>query len=262
MMKAFAHHVVYEFRSGLRDKSRLLMNYLFPLVFFALVGGLMSKVNPFFGKTMLAAMTVFALMSSSLLSLPSALVTAKESGLLRSYRINGVPAWAALAAEPIANLVHMAIVTALFAIAGKLAFGAPMPSSWPSFILAWFVAAAAISGLGTLIGAISSSSRAALLAAQLFFIPSIILGGLMMPSEILPPALATASKLFPATHAMRAFAGGPLFGQALGALALGALLSFAAAIVLYEWDPKNGRAPARKLLGLIALVPFAATLFL
>jgi ABC-2 type transport system permease protein len=267
-MKAFAHHVVYEFRSGFRDKSQLLMNYLFPIVFFALVGGLMSKVNPLFTKTMLAAMTIFALMSSSLLSLPSALVTARESGLLRSYRINGVPAWAALAAPSLANIVHMAIVTAFFAIAGKLAFGAPLPSSWPSFVLAWLLVTAAISGLGTLIGAISNSGRAAILVSQLFFIPSIMLGGLMMPPDILPPGLAAASKLFPATHAMIAFAGGrggpgvESAGLALAVLAIGALASIAAAMVLYEWDPKNERPPARKLLGLVALAPYVAALFI
>jgi ABC-2 type transport system permease protein len=261
-MRAFAHHAVYEFRSGFRDKGALLMTYLFPLVFFALVGGLMSKINPLFGKTMLAAMTVFALMSSALLSLPSAFVTARESGLLRSYRINGVPAWAALAAPSLANLAHLILVTAVFAIAGSLAFGASLPESWPAFIGAWLVVVAAMSGLGSLIGAIAGSGKAAILLSQLFFVPSIILGGLMMPADILPPAFAKASNIFPATHAMRAFAGGGGSGEALIALALGAILSFAAALAIYDWDPKGGRAGARKLLGLIALAPYAATMLL
>jgi ABC-2 type transport system permease protein len=261
-MKAFAHHAVYEFRSGFRDRGELLMTYLFPLVFFALVGGLMSKVNPLFGRTMLAAMTVFALMSSALLSLPSTLVTARESGLLRSYRINGVPAWAALAAPCLANLAHMIIITTVFAAAGSLAFGASLPESWPAFIAAWLIVVASMSGLGCLIGAIASTSRTAILLSQLFFVPSIILGGLMMPADILPPALATASRIFPATHAMRAFARGPGSAQALIVLALGAILSFAISLAIYEWDPKGGGRGARKLLGLLALAPYAATLFM
>ena len=32
-MNAFGHHLTYEFRTGLRDRSMLLMNYLFPLFF-------------------------------------------------------------------------------------------------------------------------------------------------------------------------------------------------------------------------------------
>jgi ABC-2 type transport system permease protein len=261
-MKAFIHHLVYEFRAGLRDRSQLLMNYLFPLVFFALMGGLMTRVNPGFGATMLPAMSVFALMCTTLLSLPSSLVAARDSGLLRSYRINGVPSWAALAAPQLANLVHMAIVTAIIVLAGRFAFKATLPASWPAFILAWLAAALSLAGLGSLIASVASSSRAAILASQLVFIPSILLGGLMMPASILPAGLAKVSVIFPATHAMRAFAGGQTGNLSLLFLAAGAVLSFAAALFLYEWDPKNGRPAARKALGLVALAPYAlAALF-
>ena len=257
MIRAFGLHLVYEFRAGLRDKSLLLMNYLFPLAFFALMGGLMTKVNPLFGLTMIPAMGLFALMCSSLLAMPGALVAARDSGLLRSYRINGVPAWAVFAAPPFANLAHMALVTAVIAGAGKLLFGAPLPADPLRFCLTWLAASAALAGLGALIASIASSARAAILLSQLVYIPSIILGGLMMPSTILSPALVRLSLLFPATHAMRAFAGGPPAASSLLVLGLGAVASFAVALSLHEWDPKNTRPAARKFLGFLALAPFA-----
>jgi ABC-2 type transport system permease protein len=261
-MNAFAHQVVYEFRSGLRDRSHLLMNYLFPLLFFALMGGLMTRVNPFFGQTMIPAMALFALMCSSLLSMPSDLVTARDSGLLRSYRINGVPAWAALAAPPLANLLHMALVTLVIAIAGALAFSAALPADWGRFALAWLAAYAALAGLGALIATLASSSRAAILISQLFYIPSIILGGLMMPASVLPEGLARLSRIFPASHAMLAFAGGSGSWAALVILGLGAVLSFAVALGLYEWDQKNARPATRKLLALVAFAPYLVSLVL
>ena len=46
-MNAFFHHFAYEFKTDIRDRSRLLMLYLFPLVFFALIGSLMTPLNPF-----------------------------------------------------------------------------------------------------------------------------------------------------------------------------------------------------------------------
>ena len=52
-MTAFLHHLAYDFRTGLRDKTQMLMFYLFPLFFYAMMGLLMGKVNP----TFLAAMT-------------------------------------------------------------------------------------------------------------------------------------------------------------------------------------------------------------
>ncbi len=261
-MIAFFYHVGCEFRAGLRDRSLLLMNYLFPLLFFALMGALMTKVNPLFKNTMIPAMSLFALMCSTLLSMPGTLVTARDSGLLRSYRINGVPAWAALAAPPAANLLHMAIATAIIAAAGNLAFGAPLPSDWPGFILAWLVSYAALSGLGALIGTVASSSRAAILVSQLVYIPSIMLGGLMMPANVLPDGLSTLAKLFPASHVMRSFAGGKPGTVSLLLLAAGAFLAFGMAMFLYEWDQKNSRSPALKVLAFAAFVPYIASMFL
>jgi len=257
-MSAYIYHVIYEFRAGLRDRSHLLMTYLFPLVFFVLVGGIMMKLNPLFIKTMIPAMTVFALMSSFLLSEPSGLVSQRESGVLRSYRINGVPGWAALTAPLIANMGHLVLVTMIIALVGHYAFGAALPVDLGRFALVWIAAAAAHASLGALIAVIASSSRFVVLVSQLVFIPSIMLGGLMMPTEILPPALARLSLLFPASYAMRAFSGGNGWAAAVAALGLGALLAMGCALSLYEWDVKSGRPAARKLLALVALLPYAA----
>ena len=47
-MNAFATHFAYEFKTGLRNPSLLLMNYLFPLGFYALMGLVMTQINPVF----------------------------------------------------------------------------------------------------------------------------------------------------------------------------------------------------------------------
>jgi ABC-type multidrug transport system, permease component len=259
-MSAFAYHVGYEFKSGIRDKSHLFMNYLFPLVFFALAGALMSRLDPSFAGRVVPAMAVFAVMCSFLLAMPSGLVTARDSGLLRSYRINGVPSWAAILAPSLANAAHMALATLIIAVVARATMGAPAPADWGSFGLAWLAMSAAIAGLGALIGVLAGSARAATLVAQCVYLPSIILGGLMTPPGALPPSLERLSLLFPARHAMRAFAGAQGSALSLTALGLSALLSFGAALALYEWDGKNSRGAGRKLLALVALLPYAATM--
>lgn len=131
-MSAFAHHLGYEFKGGLRDKSQLFMNYLFPLLFLILVGSFMTKLNPAFRNGMIPAMSVFALMCSYLLSMPSGLVAARDAGILRSCRINGVPAWASLAAPALSTLGHMALVALAVIAAAALALIAAL-----SFVLAY-----------------------------------------------------------------------------------------------------------------------------
>jgi len=44
-MKAFKNHFSYEFLTGLRDRNLLLMNYLFPLGFYMMIGGYFVPTN-------------------------------------------------------------------------------------------------------------------------------------------------------------------------------------------------------------------------
>jgi ABC-2 type transport system permease protein len=44
-MNAFISHFSFEFRSGIRNKTLLLMNYLFPLGFYFMIGLLMTQIN-------------------------------------------------------------------------------------------------------------------------------------------------------------------------------------------------------------------------
>ena len=47
-MTAFINHFSFEFRTGIRNKQLLLMNYLFPLGFFLMMGFVMAGINPLF----------------------------------------------------------------------------------------------------------------------------------------------------------------------------------------------------------------------
>ena len=90
-MTAFARHFSFEFRTGVRNRTLLLMNYLFPLGFYLMMGFVMPQINPLFLESMLPAMVTFAILAATLLGLPDPLVSAREAGIFRSYKINGVP---------------------------------------------------------------------------------------------------------------------------------------------------------------------------
>lgn len=263
-MTAFLHHFVYDFRTGIRDRSRLLMFYLFPLVFFALMGGLMTSVNPGFSDRIIPGMALFAFMCASLLSLPSALVSAREAGVFRSYRINGVPALSIIGIPVLGTAVHMVIVTALIAVAGFRFFGGIRPESLAGFAAAAALSYLAFAGIGSLIGVAAGNATLTMLLSQLIYIPSIVLGGIMVPASILPPALARVSLLLPATHCMRVLEGLAMPGSggvpwlSLGMLAAGAALCFALSWLLFEWDARSVTPSRRAWFALLGAAPFIA----
>jgi ABC-2 type transport system permease protein len=131
------------------------------------------------------------------------------------------------------------------------------------------VAAFASAGVGALIGVVSTSTRMTVLFSQLVFLPSMILGGLMLPFSLLPPALAKVALVLPTTYAMDAF-GGLAMGQASGMhpwlslaiLAAGGLMAFGLAVFLFSWDSKNATRRAHPALAALAWTPYLVGLLL
>jgi ABC-2 type transport system permease protein len=262
-MKAFMLHLRFELLAGLRNRVLLLMNYLLPLGFYALIGGMMVQINPGFGEQLIPAMVVFALLSGVIMGLPTPLVEARAAGILRCYRVNGVPAFSLLAIPAIASAVHMILVAAAITLSAPLLFGAPLPVHWPAFLLVVGLIFFAHSGLGVLIGVISPHNRLAILWQQLIYLPSILLGGLMVPLAMLPDHLRKLGHLFPATYGMQAFQS-LAYGRetlyhpylVLAALVAGGLAAFGLAFYLFSWDERRRARRAGPTLAAFALAPY------
>jgi len=269
-MSAFANHFQFQFRTGIRNRSLLLLNYLFPLAFFVLMGVLMTQINPFFKASMVPGMAVLATLTATVLGLPDPLVNAREAGIFRSYKISGVPAASILAVPALSAMVHVVVVTAIIAAAAAFFFQAPLPTNWWGFILVVLVTAFACAGLAVLIGVVSPTSQITVLWSQLIFIPSMILSGVTgVPLDMLPAAVGRVALLLPPTHAMRAFAGlaygkQPLSDALLSLVVLvaGAILAFALALYLFNWDRRNASPRGHPLMAFLALLPYVASLFL
>ena len=268
-MNAFTTHFSFEFRTGIRDKTLLLMNYLFPIGLYAMMGLLMTELNPFFIEAMIPAMIMVAIMSSTVLSLPNPLVMAREAGIFRSYMINGIPTISILTIPMLTTVLHMVVVAVIIIVTAPLFFNAPTPVNWPGVIVFFLLAAFAHAGLGMLISVIPSSPRAVVLWSQLIFLPSMMIGGLMIPYSMLPGSLSKVALLLPAAHAMNVFQGlaqnqvtavNPLWSVLV--LLAGGILSFVLANYLFCWDSRNTARRGHSALALLALLPYAVAVVL
>jgi ABC-2 type transport system permease protein len=262
-MTAFANHFAYEFKTGLRNPSMLFMSYLFPLGVYVLLSLTMTAVNPLFKETLIPALCVFAMMGGGLLALGGPLVEARDAGIYRSFKINGVPAAAIVAIPVLAATVHMLVVCLIITLTAGPLFGAALPVHAVPFALLLVLSAFASAALGVLIGVVAANSRAVLGLSQALFLPSMILGGLMMPLAMLPAGIQKVSGLLPATHMMQALTGlgygyPTAFDPARSTIitAAAALLAFALSIFLFNWDKQNQVRRGHPLLGLIALLPY------
>jgi len=268
-MSAFAIHLSYELRTGIRNWALLAMTYVFPLGFFLMTGLVMPGLNPFFLPVMVPAMVVFAILSATLLGLPEPLVQARETGIFRTYRINGVPVSSILLVPALTTGLHLTIVAGIITLTAGTVFGAPLPESWGGFLLTFVAATVACTGLSVLIGVASPGSRVQLLWAQMVFLPSMLLGGLMIPWDRVPAVPARVALLLPATHAMNAFKGLAMGGAAdfnpwfsIAALLTGGALGLALAAWLFCWDRHTTSRRGHPVWAFLVLLPYGATMLL
>ena len=186
-MSALAVHFAFQFRSMLRSPAQMLLSYLFPLAFYAFMGLVMTEINPGFRDDLLPSMTIFAVLTGALLGLPGPLVDEREAGIYRAYRVNGVPAAAVLAMPaltlglpcPDRGVTGRRHGRAALRRPGHLRAGAHwrLPPCWAPRCSPHSARSSA---------SCRQSSRATVLLAQAIFLPSMLLGGLMVPLEALP----------------------------------------------------------------------------
>jgi ABC-2 type transport system permease protein len=262
-MKAFMLHFAMEFRATLRNRNLLLMNYLLPLSFYLLIGGMMVQINPFFGDQMIPAMVILTVLSGVIMGLPTNLVEAREAGILRSFRVNGLKRSNLMAIPALANALHVCLVALVITISAPLIFKVPLPTDWPMYILVFLLILIANSGLATLIGVMARSAQMTILWQQLLFIPSMILSGLMVPMNLIPGWFQKLGLMLPATYAMEAFQGlaykrETLWPAQYGMLLLlvGGIMGFVIAAHLFTWDNKTDTRRNRPLLALLAMIPY------
>lgn len=268
-MNAFANHFAFEFRTGIRNKNLLLMNYLFPLGLYLMMSLIMPGINPLFQATIIPGMVTFGILAATLLGVPDPLVNAREAGIFRSFKINGVPATSILLIPALSTIVHILVVALIITISAPLLFDAPAPENYATFFLTVLALAVACAGLSVLIGVIAPNSRLTVLYSQAIFLPSMIIGGIMIPFSMLPEAAGKVALLMPATHGMNAFNGLAMGNAAdfspwgsLVTLFAGGVVAFFLAWYLFRWEQYGSERRRSPVWAALALAPYLVWLFI
>jgi ABC-2 type transport system permease protein len=268
-MIAFREHFRFQFMSGIRNPTSMLMNYLFPLGFFGLMGLVMTQINPDFEGLVIPSMVIVTLLASTVLGLPGDLVEAREAGVYRSFKIIGVPAGSIMGVPLLSTLIHAFVASAVIASTAGPLFDAVEPDSWWRFWAITALAAFAFGSLAALIGVVSTGARGTVLWSQLVFLPAMLIGGLMMDLELIPEGVRSFSALLPPAHAMQAYLGAaygvdtpfdPVVSVVV--LAVGGIVAFALSRWLFSWDGGRSGRSHHPAWALLAVVPYVVAAIL
>lgn len=199
-MSAFLYSVVLQWKLDLRSKSLLITCYVVPLLFFLLMGGIFTSVMPEMKSTLIQAMVIMGVSMGAFIGLPPSLVETYGSDVKKVYSANGIPLYAGLAAMLISAFIHLMTMCAMILLLAPVIFKAALPSDFPLFLAALTIFVVVSLSIGSVLGlAIKGQARLTMIA-QLVFLPSIMLSGIMVPVDLLPPFLRVAGSIFPASH--------------------------------------------------------------
>jgi ABC-2 type transport system permease protein len=203
-MSAFLYGILIQWKLDLRNKGILLTYYVVPLVFFAFMGGIFTSINPVAKDTLIQSMMVFGVSMGAFLGTPTPLVDVFTTDIKKAYRVGGIPLWTVVANNIISAFIHLSIMSlVIFAIA-PIIYKAAVPTNLLVFFIAQSIFILACVFIGTLLGLFAKSATKLTMMSQLLFLPSVMVGGIMFPSSMLPSILQTIGMIFPATWGFKA----------------------------------------------------------
>lgn len=242
-MNAFTEHVRISLRLHFRNKMALLYGYLFPLIFLAAFWVLYRYDKVPLLRHMGELLTV-SVLGGACFGLPSTLVSERERGVWRRYRLAPVPTWSVVLSTIVARYVIL-LSAGLLQLGVALAVGMTMPAYPVDLFVAFTAVSFAFIGLGLVIAMMADSVPAVQALGQCIFLPMLIIGGVAVQLASLPVWAQHVSAFFPGRYAVEALqatvTGGGLGAARFSLLAL--VLTGAAGCVagakLFRWDAQQ-----------------------
>ena len=197
-MTGFLYSLTLQWKLDIRSKSLLVTYYIVPLIFFLLMGGIFTSVMPEMGSTLIQSMIVMSVSMGAFLGLPPSLIETYGSDIKKIYKANGVPIHLGLVIMVFSAFVHLMITCMVILLLAPILFKANLPSQFPLFFLALAIYIFVSLSIGSMLGLTVKNQAKLTMIAQLVFLPSIMLSGIMFPITLLPDFLQVIGQVFPA----------------------------------------------------------------
>ncbi|RKI42282.1 ABC transporter permease [bacterium D16-51] len=202
-MNGFLYSVALQWKLDIRSKSLLVTCYIVPLIFFLLMGGIFTSAMPEMKNTLIQSMIVMSISMGAFIGLPPSLIETYGSDIKKVYTANGVPVYLGLITMFLSVFIHLMITCAIILLLAPVLFKAALPAQLPIFFLTLAIYIIVSLSIGSILGLIIKNQAKLTMIAQLVFLPSIMLSGIMFPIDLLPGFLKMIGRIFPASWGYR-----------------------------------------------------------
>jgi ABC-2 type transport system permease protein len=253
---------VSRMRLAIRNRAFLFFSLIMPVAFLFIYAGIFGRGNNRAVPYLLAEVLALTVMGS-FWGLSVQLVTFREQGILRRFRVTPVGASAMLASSILSNYVMTLPSIVIEFFLARWVFHMPVLGNlWGVFVL---VTAGTIcfASLGLIIASVTNTMQETQIINQVIWFTFLFLSGATIPLPILPGIVQAFAVYLPATYlvsglqrSMIDLAGPAMLGAELISMVGCALIAFLISAQVFRWDSESKVPRRAKLWAASAIVPF------
>jgi ABC-2 type transport system permease protein len=247
---------------AMRNRTFLFFSLIMPLGFLFFFVLVLAKGRAGWIAYTLGAVLTMTVMGS-FWGLSVQLVTFREQGILRRFRLAPIGAGPMLASSIISNYLMTMPTVVIEVLVCRWAFHmTSWGNLWAIFLLVTF-GSAAFSAFGLIVASVTNTMQETQIINQLIWTGFLFLSGATIPLAIFPGWIQRLSLFMPATYlatgleaATTNLAGMREILTDVIALSVGILVAFEISRQLFRWEPEAKVSPRAKLWVVAAMVPF------
>ena len=249
---------------AMRNRTFLFFSLVMPLAFLFLFALVFGNDRPGMISYILGSILTLTVMGS-FWGLSVQLVSFREQGILRRFRLAPVGAGPMLASSILSNYVLVIPSVVIEILVCRWAFHMQTWGNlWAIFLLVT-LGSTAFSAFGLIVASVTNTMQETQVINQLIWSVFLFLSGATVPLAVFPGWIQRVSLFLPSTYLATGLefaatnqASGSEILTDVAALAVGILVSFEISRQLFRWEPES-KVPARaKLWVLAAMIPFLA----
>jgi ABC-2 type transport system permease protein len=249
-------------RLAMRNRAFLFFSLIMPLAFLFIYAGIFGRgraqaVPYLLGKVL--ALTVMG----SFWGLSVQLVTFREQGILRRFRVTPVGASAMLASSLVSNyFLTLPTIAVEFYLSRSVFHMNGLGNVLSIFVLVT-IGTVTFASLGLIVASVTNTMQETQIINQIIWFIFLFISGATIPLAMLPGTVQSVALFLPATYlvsglerAMSENTGLTELGMYLASLGGCALIAFVISAQLFRWEPESKAPRKAKLWAAAAVIPF------
>lgn len=261
-MKTILMLAAMRIRITLRNKAFLFFSLIMPMTFFFLYGSILAKGDVPKVRYLLGPVIAMSVMGT-FWGLSLQLVTWREQGILRRFRLAPVPSTAMIGSSILANLVLILPTVFLELFLARFLYHVTTFGNMLGILILALVGIGAFASLGLIVASVTNTVQETQIINQLLWFALIFLSGATLPIPVLPKVAQHIALFLPATYLVNGLQQAMVYnasvlslGAQIGSLVAWGVLAFSIASLLFRWEPEAKLPRNAKLWAASTILPF------